>query len=76
MDTTERELIRSQLHQVDLLLRKIDRKARLQVEQAGEIEWAIRQIEELKKPVYELLNRKAGGGPPGGQLAYSIYTPI
>lgn len=67
MDINERELIRSKLHQTDLLLRKIDRKARVMIEQAGEIEWLIRQIEELKKPVYELLNGKGGANPPGDQ---------
>lgn len=58
MDVVERELIRSKMHQVDLLLRIA------MIEQLALMQGLILEIEELKKPIYELLEGKAGGIPP------------
>jgi len=66
MDGDERELIRSNLHQTDLLLRKLDRKAVALIEQLALMQGLVLEIEELKKPIYRLLDRKGGADPPGG----------
>ncbi len=58
MTPAERELIRSNLHQVDLLLRKVDRKAMGMLEAASHMQGIIKEIEGLKKPIYELLDEK------------------
>ena len=66
MDADERELIRSKLHQADLLLRKINRKAVIIIEQAGLLQSLILEIKDLKKSIYRLLDSKGGADPPGG----------
>ena len=57
MNPDERTLIRSKLHQIDLLLRKLDRKIQSIVEQVGLMHGIIQSIEDLKKPIYQLLDR-------------------
>jgi len=61
MNTEDRALIRSNLHQADLLLRKLNRKAVAVIEQVGLIQGLILEIEELKKPIYQVLDREGGG---------------
>lgn len=58
MTPTERELIRQQLHKTDLLLRQIDRKCISMIEQTGLIQGVILAIEEEKKKIYRLLDKK------------------
>ncbi len=64
MDVAERELIRSNLHQVDLLLRKVDRKAIAMIEQLALMQGLILEIEGLKKPIYQLLGKNGGAKAP------------
>lgn len=59
MTPDERTLIRSKLHQTDLLLRQLDRKIHSLVEQVGVMHGIIQSIEDLKKPIYTLLDREA-----------------
>lgn len=49
------------MHQVDLLLRKVDRKVVAMIEQLALMQGLILEIEELKKPIYSLLDKEAGG---------------
>ena len=65
MDAQERELIRSHLHQIDLLLRAIGRRTVALVERVGEVQGLIRDMEEHKKKIYEALDREGGAHPPG-----------
>lgn len=58
MDKEEREIVRSNLHQADLLLRQLDRKIQSIVEQVGVMHGIIQAIEDLKKPIYALLDRE------------------
>jgi len=60
MNPEERELIRSKLHQTDLLLRQLDRAIQGQgiSEQVGVMHGIIQAIEDLKKPIYALLDRE------------------
>lgn len=59
MNPEERTLIRDKLHQTDLLLRQLDRKIQSIVEQVGVMYGIIQAIEDLKKPIYALLDREA-----------------
>ena len=59
MNPEQREIIRSSLHQIDLILRAIWRTAREQIKQAELVQKRINDIEELKKPLYEVLDREA-----------------
>ena len=61
MDIDTREAIRSNLHHIDLLLRKLDRKVIDIIKQGYQVEAMIIQIEELKKPIYRLLDKEEGG---------------
>ncbi len=58
MDVAERELIASHLHQIDLMLRKIDRKAMGMLEAASHMQGIIKEIEKLKEPIYQLLDEE------------------
>lgn len=64
MDTEDRALISSNLYQINLLLRKLDRKAVAMIEQLALIQGLILEIDELKKPIYQLLDRDGGAEGP------------
>lgn len=64
MDTDTREAIRSNLHHIDLLLRKLDRKAVAVIEQVGLLQGLILDIKELTKPIYRLLDSDGGADRP------------
>ena len=61
MDTDDRELIRSTLQQVELLSNKVDRKLGSMVEQVWQAQATIKEIEQLLKPIYLLIDREGGG---------------
>ena len=60
MTPDERELIRQHLHITDLLVTKLKRKCVFLIEQIGLIQGMTIDIEEEKKPIYELLNKQGG----------------
>jgi len=72
MDSDQREIIRSSLHQIDLILRAIWRTAREQIKQAELVQKRIDDIEKLKKPLYEVLERDA---QPTDELGLTYITP-
>ena len=55
MNPEERESLRQQLHKIDLLLRKINRKSIALIEQINLIQATVNDIEVEKKPIYDLL---------------------
>lgn len=55
MSPEEREIIRSNLHQIDLLLRSIRRKIKAEIEFAGAMQSDIKDIERHKVQIYDLL---------------------
>ena len=58
MNSEERELTRQQLHKIDLLLRQLKRKGVFLIEQIGTIQGTIIDIEEEKRIIYDLLDKK------------------
>ena len=64
MDIAQREVIRSNLYQVDLLLRQVERKTRAVVEIMGSVQGSIKAIEGHKKAIYAMLEGKGGAIPP------------
>ena len=61
MNTEDRELIRRNLQQVELLSNKVDRKLGSMVEQVWQAQATIKEIEQLLKPIHLLLDRTPGG---------------
>lgn len=57
MDQEERELIREQLQQIELLSNKVDRKLGSMVEQVWQIQASMKEIERLMKPICLALNQ-------------------
>lgn len=55
MHIKQREIIHSNLHQMDVLLKTVKSKVVNLQQQIGMINALIRQIEERKKPIYDLL---------------------
>lgn len=62
MDKEDRATIRSNLHQIDLLLRKLDRKVPSMHESAPMMHGLIQMIEDHKKLIYAVLDREAEKG--------------
>ena len=58
MDPEQREIIRSNLREIDLLLRAIWRKGKAQIEQGSELQSLVKGIEGHKEPIYALLDRE------------------
>lgn len=58
MEPKDREIIRSELHQIDLLLRSIEQKSKFFIEMSAVVHARIAAIEGHKKKIYEVLDKK------------------
>ena len=71
MTPAEREIIRQQVHKIDLLLRQMSRKCAAILEQATVMQGIGRSIEEEKKVIYELLEEQRKH-KPGNERPFPV----
>jgi len=76
MTPDEREVVRQQLHKIDLLLRQMSRKCAAILEQATLMQAIGRSIEEEKKVIYKLLDETGNVGVNQNDLHDSDFGRI
>lgn len=60
MDRENRELIKRNLQQIEVLSNKVDRKLGSMVEQVWQLQATMKEIEQLMKPISLLVDREGG----------------